>query len=743
MNRISTLALLVILLFTTAILVGRCSGNNADREKESIVVNTYIGDEGCKSCHAAQYNDWTKSDHFKAMQEPNDSTVLGNFSNVSFSADGVKSTFFKRGDKFIINTQGEDGRNHDYEVKYTFGYHPLQQYLVAFPGGRLQATRVSWDSRQNKWFHQYTGQKINPHDWLNWTGNAQNWNTMCAECHSTDLKKNYDIQTDTYHTTYSVINVSCEVCHGPGKLHADFFNSESYRKGKKPDNKAVYLASGNEQHQQINMCAPCHSVKSNISANLVASEELLDNFIPVVPTTERYFADGQIRDEDYEYSSFLQSKMYRRGVECSNCHNPHSGKTYFTTNDLCLQCHAKTYDEPTHTFHAVNTAGSQCINCHMSQRTYMGNDLRRDHSFRAPRPDLSVKFGTPNTCNSCHKEKTAQWAADAVSKWFGAKRQYHFSEDLIPGSRLNAASEQHLGKLLADTSVPSIIKATALNYLGNISSQTSFNLLLSHLKNGNAQIRYEALRSLMNFPFSRELNVIAPLLNDKVRAVRIAAADLLLNVPKENIPAQYQSALATAMSELNNYKLHQADFAHGNIVIGDYFSRMNDLKNAETFYLRAIQKDSLANLSRINLSTVYNREGKNTEALKVLEQAKKIDDKNFQIYYNLALLHNEMGNKEAALHNFELGFRLHPDNPRFYYNYGLLLQQSGNVSKAIEVLDAGIKTDPNSASLYYALAYIYLQDNQTQQAIFYATKLKKLDPDNPEYQGLFSNLGIR
>jgi len=676
------------------------------------------------------------------MEKATDSTVLGNFNKVSYTADGVTSTFFKKDGEFFINTQGDDGKNHDYEVKYTFGYFPLQQYLVEFPDGRMQATRASWDSRQHKWFHQYAGQRIDYRDWLHWTKNAQNWNTMCAECHSTNLQKNYNIETDTYNTTFSVLNVSCEACHGPGKLHLDYVNSKDFKEGKKTPHSFMLLPKEIKQINQINACAQCHALKGDISPNKIDSDEFLDDYIPAKPNTDHFYADGQMKDEDYNYTSFLQSKMFRNNVTCSNCHNPHSGKVYYSTNQLCLQCHAKTYDDPTHTFHAINTVGAECKSCHMPAKTYMGNDIRHDHTFRVPRPDLSVLYATPNSCNNCHKDKTAQWAADAVKKWYGPKRKYHFAEDLIPGSKTDANSEPHLTKLLADTSVPQIIKATATNYLGRIPAGSSLNALLSCLKSTDAQVRYEALRSLMNFSPRQHLNEIAPLLTDKVRAVRIAAADLFITVARENIPPAYSSAYTSANAELYHYLLYQADFAHGNISIADYYMKINDQKNAEKFYLRAIQKDSLANLARINLSVLYNSQGRNKEALSILETAAKTDSKNAQVFYDLALLHNEMNNKDAALRNFEKAYELKLQDPRLYYNYALLLQQMGNSNKAIKILESGLKIDRSSTSINYALAFIYSQNRQTAKAQQYAIILKKLDPNNPDYQQLFAALGI-
>lgn len=724
------------------VFIENCTPKKKDSTWLSAGDNKFVGDQVCKNCHSNEYNQWLQSDHFMAMQPPNDSTVKGDFNNSTFSADGVDSRFFKKEGKFFINTQGEDGHNHDYEVKYIFGFRPLQQYLVEFPGGRMQVPRVSWDTKQKKWFHQYPGQNISSHDWLHWTGNAQNWNTMCASCHSTNLQKNYDIESDSYHTTYNSINVSCESCHGAGRLHIDYVQGAKYKSGERKQGSYLVLEKNAGQTAQINACAPCHTRKADISASMIQSNELMDNYIPEIPSTEHYHADGQANDEDYSYSSFAESKMFRHGVKCSNCHNPHSGKVLYTTNQLCLQCHAKTYDEPTHTFHKLGTTGSECKSCHMPSKLYMGNDLRYDHIFRAPRPDLSVKYGTPNACNNCHKNKPAQWAADAVVKWYGPERKYHFAEDLIPGSKLDQHSEAHLIRLLSDTSVPNIIKATATHYLGSIGSQNSLQALLKSLLDQDAQTRYRALRSLSNFPATSWIGRAGPLLSDKVRAVRIAAADLYTTVPTPEIPPQYANPFAAARNELQNYLIYQADFSVGNLMIADHYLQQKDFYNAEKFYLRGLKKDSSMNYARLNLSTTYNLLGKNNEALKVLNDAARMDPKNDRVFYNLALLNVEMNDKAAAEKHFAQAVELKTNNPRVYYNYGLLLNQNNKFKEAETILVKGIGKVPSSPELYYALCFIYLQANDMAKARQAGLKLKQLDANNPEYLQLFKNLGI-
>src|SRR5688572_4295950 len=327
-RKVIVFCVVMVALYTAVTVFESCKKSEV-KDSTRVSANTpnqYVGSANCQSCHANQYKDWQQSDHFRAMQLPYDSTVVGDFNNTIYVADGVTNRFFKKDGKFFINTQGDDGKNHDYEIAYTFGYFPLQQYLIAFPDGRLQSSRVSWDSRNKKWFHQYPGQKLYHHDWLHWTGNAQNWNTMCASCHSTDLQKNYNFSSDKYTTSWKEINVACESCHGPGSKHIQFMQSEEYKNGDSLANSGFWYAHQTNPQLQLNTCAPCHARKSDLSQQRINSPELLDDMIPQVISNEFYFADGQIREEDYEYGSFAQSKMFHNNVRCSSCHNPHSGK---------------------------------------------------------------------------------------------------------------------------------------------------------------------------------------------------------------------------------------------------------------------------------------------------------------------------------------------------------------------------------------------------------------------------------
>ena len=342
---------------------------------------TYVGRDTCAKCHQNQLRLWTDSDHDRAMELPTEEAVVGDFNNTAFTRFGITSRFFRKDGKFFVNTEGADGEFQDFEIKYTFGIRPMQQYMVEFPDGRVQVLRVSWDTRKNAWFYvtpsDVTDERIEPGDPLHWTGVGQNWNTMCAECHSTNLAKNYDLESNTFHTTYSEIDVSCETCHGPGSVHVELAESKSLF-WDRLHGYGLPKLKGASSRNEIDTCAPCHSRRVPVHPGYQSGKDFLSHFEPSLIHSGLYHTDGQILDEVYVYGSFLQSKMFTKGVRCSDCHNPHSLKLKFEGNRLCAQCHQPgKYDTPNHHHHTDGLA-TQCVTCHMPTRTYMNIDDRRD-----------------------------------------------------------------------------------------------------------------------------------------------------------------------------------------------------------------------------------------------------------------------------------------------------------------------------------------------------------------------------
>jgi tetratricopeptide (TPR) repeat protein len=522
---------------------------------------TYVGRQACVDCHREACEKWTGSHHDLAMDRATPETVLADFNDVVFEHHGVRSRMYRRDGQYLVHTEGPDGKMADFEVKYTLGVDPLQNYMVEFDRpprmpeaqvARLQVLRLAWDTRRQRWFYMPppdARERLSPDDPLHWTGIMQRWNNMCADCHSTNVAKNFDVASQTYHTTFSEIDVSCEACHGPASLHVQLANSRSLFWDRKRGFGLVRFKDRAET--QIQMCAPCHSRRRVVYPGFQPGDNYRDFYDNEMLDRTTYHADGQILDEVFEYASFVQSKMYHRGIRCTDCHDPHSAKLKHTANETCTSCHqhpAGKYDGPAHHHHQPGSRGALCVECHMPQTTYMEVHARRDHSLRLPRPDLSVALGTPNACSRCHlyeeQAKLAQgggadggrqqlyrreelrqyldWILAArrgdqpvrqelarldgemhksFLEWYGDKprdgeRRKHFAFALDAARRGDPAADQELIGLVRNRRLPDLVRATATFDLGQYANDQTTQVLLAALADPAPQVRTAAIGNL-------------------------------------------------------------------------------------------------------------------------------------------------------------------------------------------------------------------------------------------------------
>ncbi|WP_434037424.1 tetratricopeptide repeat protein [Formosa sp. 4Alg 33] len=680
----------------------------------------FVGDSQCMECHKGVYDDWTGSDHDLAMQIANDSTILGDFNDVKTIIDGVSYHFTKADDKFMVHVKEIDGSEADYEIAYAFGVRPLQQYLIDFDRGRKQVLRVTWDTEKKVWFHQYNGDEIDPHDWLHWTETAQNWNTMCAECHSTNLEKDYNVDTDTYNTSYSIINVSCESCHGPAERHV--YWAENVQDSTHTEN--TYIIPGNSQFSQMNMCAPCHARRSRLTEKMIPGTHFEDQYLLSNISNDLYHGDGQIEDEDYVYGSFLQSKMYHEGVKCSDCHDPHTLKIKFPGNAACIQCHGTEYDQPSHHFHQRETDGSQCVNCHMTGAVYMGNDFRRDHSFRVPRPDQSVEYGTPNACTQCHQDKSDQWAADQVVDWYGPDRADHYSDQLLISNKSTISVQERKGldMFINNLNYPAIARSTVIAGL-EISSQEHVDALLKSLDDPSPMVRFNALQRFRNMNPQDRIAIAQKHLSDTTRLVRIGAVQLLTGIDSQALATINQSGYSKARHELETMMFTNADFASGRLQLGDYYLQNNDVDNAIANYKLALKKDSLLLPVYSNLATSYSLKGNATSALETLNIWLRKEPKAGRAYYLRALLNFELKENDAAVSDLKQAIKLDPQDTRSMYNLATFYYQNKKFTDAEHYILKALKIYPTDQDYQYLLALVYqgqgkMEDsNRIMQAI--------------------------
>jgi tetratricopeptide (TPR) repeat protein len=701
---------------------GQVSGQPASRMEAS-----YVGRQACVGCHAGQDRLWQGSHHDLAMQEANEEAVLGDFRDAEFRKDGVVSRFFRQDGHYLVRTDGPDGGLADFEIKYTFGFTPLQQYLVELPGGRLQALSIAWDSRPKaqggqRWFHLYPDEKIDYKDELHWTKRSQNWNYMCAECHSTNLQKNYDPASRAYRTTASEIDVACEACHGPGSDHVawagrkpGFERIDARTRGltvllneRQKIQWTIDPASGNahrnisrSSEREIQVCARCHARRAQLAGDY-RHGPLMDTHLPSLLQETLYHADGQIEGEVYEYGSFLQSRMYAAGVTCSDCHEPHSLKLRAPGNGACLQCHSQSrYDTDKHHFHAAGSGDAQCVNCHMPAKTYMVVDPRRDHSFRVPRPDLSVRFETPNACANCHADRPARWAADKVRQWYGHDPKGHqdYAETLHAARTRAKDAETRLIALLRDKDQPAIARATAASELSQWLSGTSLPALAEALGDADPQVRAAAVEALAPLPPERLWQLAHPLLRDPARAVRMLAASALAGIPVEQVPPDERANLGRAIDEYLASLRFNADEPAAQVNLGNFHAARGEFAEAEQPYREALAIDPDWLPAYVNLADLYRQTNRDREGEALLREGLTRQPKAAVLHHSLGLLLVRQKHLPEALASLKQAMELAPDDARFSYVYAVALHGAGHMREAKAAVEASLKRAPGDPAL--------------------------------------------
>lgn len=623
-----------VLIFSMALA---CLSLPAMAQQQEETQYSYVGSQVCSTCHTDAKADWETSHHALAWTEPSPETIVADFNNTEFLHDGVLTEFSRRGADFHIKVTEIDGSVVEYRVHSVAGIEPLQQYILETEPGRLQSFDVVWDTIEKRWFHLYPDQKLPPDDGLHWSGPYKNWNARCAECHATGFEKNYDASNQSYASEQAEIGVGCEACHGPGSGHVEWAERSVSSELAPPAGYGFSMDFANAGTQAtIQQCASCHSRREPLGdASPVPGTAFHDAYNLAQLRPGLYHADGQILDEVYVYGSFLQSKMYDKGVGCLNCHNAHTAELKAEGNAVCTQCHSpagnpnftslspKTYDDPSHHFHETGSEGAACVSCHMIERVYMGIDGRRDHSFRIPRPDLAEQTGSPDACTDCHTDQSPDWAAVEIAKRYpdASNRVPHYGVTLALGRVNPVAAQEELIELAVNDARPGLARATALWLLSQRPDTAAADAVAPLLQNSDPLVRAAAVSVQNGVDPQVRVPRIVDLLADPMKMVRIETAKSMLNAPVARLPGRIETQMQRAMGEWRRSLQARADFPETHMVLGGMALTMRNVPAAQGAFREVVRMDPQREEAWVMLARIAAAMEGREATLGVLEEA--------------------------------------------------------------------------------------------------------------------------
>jgi tetratricopeptide (TPR) repeat protein len=687
-----------------------------------------VGSATCIECHRAQGDAYQSSHHARALRKPG--SELGSRFRGSFTSQlGGPTELSVRDGEAFVTTPAATGELTTYPVRFVAGVWPLEQYVVETERGKLQSLGVAWDARASdaggsKWFHVYGAKGVAPHDSLYFGRPAQNWNHICADCHSTFVERRYDSLSDRFDSRWAELSVGCEACHGPGAEHV-----RSARAGApaplpvraQRSEPWVPSATGSptprpRDDSELETCAPCHARRLPLKEGFAASDAFLDSFEPDLLRPGRYHADGQVEGEVFEWGSFVQSRMFHAGVRCSDCHEPHSGKPLAQGNALCVRCHERTrFDVAAHSHHSGSSA-PQCVDCHMPPATFMQVHERRDHSLRVPRPDHTVAYGTPNACNHCHRNQSAAWASGWAAKWApGSQSKPHFVEALESDRRGELDAPRRLRELASAATWPAIARATALERLGSYASGSTIRTLKSALESPEPLVVYGAARGAAALPHAQRLALLLPVLGHHLRAVRVVAARALAGAPLARLPADARPALERAFAELEESFRVSASRPETLVEQSAFELARGRLPDAERALRAALRLEPCSVEAHLNLADLARMRGDEAASERSLRDALACDPKSGAAHHALGLWQVRTKRLEA-LTSLERAVKLVPTEPRFSYALALALAGDGKRAEAMRVLEASLRLRPNDGDSLAALTTFLRESGQLERA---------------------------
>lgn len=500
----------------------------------------YVGAARCAPCHADMHQMWTHGRHSKMLQAASPVTVVGDFSQGGLTLNGRHYRVSAHDGAFFVTESELNGKEREHRVEYTLGSRRIQHYLTTRDNGEIIVLPTTWDVQRREWFHNREIIRPDENDGLI----VQQWNRNCVGCHVSGQENNYDPVARTYRTEWMDFGTSCERCHGPGLRHA-----EGHWTTPQQARASIVRPTRLDSSTNSMVCAQCHSARTAINPGFTAGADYYDFFIPALEygLAKRkngsqdpvYWADGRPRRFSNDAIGLWQSACFLRGgVTCTTCHtNPHlpnierNPQLAGTASDaLCTGCHQPIASKlAEHTRHPASSSGSRCVECHMPKTVVSIKATMRDHTMSVPAPENTVKFGIPNACTECHRDKPASWAVSVLRSWWPDGRRQRLIAQAEAFTAARASRTEAIDPLIAiaeSDAYPPLIRANAIGYLGRFDDSRASSAVIRAARHELTPIRLSAVAALRGptAPSDAARTAVLSALSDRRRSVRIAAA---------------------------------------------------------------------------------------------------------------------------------------------------------------------------------------------------------------------------
>ncbi|MDB4583649.1 ammonia-forming cytochrome c nitrite reductase subunit c552 [Draconibacterium sp.] len=712
------------------------------RGPKQTVENEFSGSESCRECHENFYQLWSPSYHGQAMmpinaefiskhQLPNGGPidVEGKQFYIEF-LDSTMMMFEKNGDEL----------KESYNVLWAMGGHNVYCFLTPLDKGKLQNIPLAYDANRKLWFNypeagiRHFNDGSPDDEALPWKDAMFTFNTGCYSCHISQLSTNYDLKTETYHTTWREAGINCETCHGPAGEHIRIFRN--LKEGEKtPEDVGLIVTTTFTQEQHNSSCAPCHAKMTPITPSYMPGKKYFDNYNVTTLEDRDFYPDGRDLGENYTLTGWMLNKCVAESeLHCVTCHTS-SGRdrNKDNPNQSCLKCHYNRNDDlELHTGHKAE-AGLTCLSCHMPKREFVGHFLRSDHSFRPPMPEATIKFGSPNACNQCHDDKSPEWANKIVKQ----RPNGNYQEETLKWAQLIKEARDNdwtniekMYEYIKNPVTNEVVANSFARLLVNYVDESKSEVLLSALNNKSELVRSSAAYGLAGIHSDEVKSALLKACEDEIRLVRIQAANAIITFPEGSFTAEQQLIVDKAEKEYVASITSREDNWSNHYNLGIYHQNKGDAQAALNSYETAARLYPESIMPLINSSVLYSYVGNHAKAEENLKKVIEFDPENEAANLNLGLLLAEQGRLDEAEKALKAALERNPENnPVAAKNLSVIVGQKGDFASAVKYANIAAKARPEDPNYGYTLAYYQMQNGQQTEAIKTLHEIIKTHPE--------------